>query len=366
MPADCDALVVGAGPAGAATAIHLLRHGLRVVVLDRAAPGHFRIGETVPAEIRAPLERLGVWRDFLAQGPLPSAGRASAWGTPELATDDAFRHALGGGWHLDRGRFDALLVETARRAGADVRIARVRALAASPDGRWSVAAGGLRVRARLLVDATGRAAAVAHRLGARRLVADRLVCAYAVLPARAAAARSVVESCEDGWWYATPLPDGRTLAALFTDPRLCRARGYRRSGAWQQALRATRHVGSIAGVARLRGPVRVVSATPHCLERSAGVEWVAVGDAAAAYDPLSSSGLTLALLSAEAAATALAAGGAALQIYSEAVHQRFISYASERRALHRLETRWPSSDFWCWRGKGPPDDASAPLVPSAA
>jgi flavin-dependent dehydrogenase len=345
---DCDAVVVGAGPAGAATALHLRRRGLRIVVLERARPGRFRIGETVPADIRAPLERLGLWPDFVAQGHLPSAGRASAWGTDVLAIDDAFRHPLGSGWHIDRTSFDALLVDAARQAGVEVRTATAGPIASSLDDRWSVEAGGLRVRARLLVDATGRSAAVARRLGARRLVADRLLSAYAVLSASLPLARSVVEAFEDGWWYVAPLPDGRTLAAMFTDPRVCQARGYGRPGSWRRALLATAHVASIAGAAP-PASIRLVSATPHCLDRSAGVEWIAVGDAAAAYDPLSSSGLTVALLSAEAAATALACGGAALRTYSEAVHLRFVGYATERRAWHRVEGRWPTSQFWCLR-----------------
>src|SRR5207247_2461927 len=80
------------------------------------------------------------------------------------------------------------------------------------------------IHARVLVDATGRAAAVARRLGARRLCHDRLVCAYAVLDGeRAEDGRSLVESCRDGWWYATPLPGGRALAGFFTDAPTSRA-----------------------------------------------------------------------------------------------------------------------------------------------
>lgn len=354
--AACDVIVVGAGPAGVATAIGLCRRGLSVKVLERASPPRFRIGETVPADIRSPLERIGAWDGFCKQGHLPSTGTASAWGTAELASSDAMRQALGGGWHLDRARFDALLRGEAERQGADLRTGtRIVDLAGGDDG-WSLRAidegEEAEIRARFLVDATGRPAAIARRLGARRLCHDRLVCAYAVLDgARAEDGRNLVESCEDGWWYGTPLPDDRALAGFFTDAPTSRA--YSSPMRWHAALTATAHVFRHLGRPECPSGVTRIASTPHCLDRPAGIDWLAVGDAAASYDPLASSGLTLALRSGEDAASAivrrLAGRRDALAGFARTVQARFTGYLVQRRAYYALETRWQDSPFWATR-----------------
>ena len=356
----CDVVVVGAGPAGAATAIALRRHGLSVTMLARSRRARFRIGETVPADIRAPLERLGAWAGFCEQGHLPSTGTASAWGTAELASSDAMTHALGGGWHLDRARFDALLCREAEWRGAELRAGTRLVSLGGGEDEWSVRAVAEReeqveIRTRFLVDATGRAASVARRLGARRLCHDRLVCAYAVLDAERPAedGRSLVESCEDGWWYATPLPEGRALAGFFTEPETCRRRGYASPAPWHTALEATRHVFDHLGGPPRRSRISLAASTPHCLDRPAGVDWLAVGDAAASYDPLASSGLTFALRSGEEAASAIVQRGAgergAPARFARTVQERFTVYLLQRRDYYALETRWPDAPFWARR-----------------
>jgi 2-polyprenyl-6-methoxyphenol hydroxylase-like FAD-dependent oxidoreductase len=101
-PSRSDVAIVGAGPAGSSTAIAMARRGYSVTVIEAAARRDFRIGETVPPEIRPCLQELGAWESFRRDVPLPSAGECSAWGEDELAYRDAFAHPMGGGWHLDR------------------------------------------------------------------------------------------------------------------------------------------------------------------------------------------------------------------------------------------------------------------------
>ncbi|NES90185.1 NAD(P)/FAD-dependent oxidoreductase, partial [Okeania sp. SIO2B9] len=61
LPSEIDVAIIGSGPAGTATAIALQqRASLRVAILERSAQNTFRIGETVPPNIRSPLGELGV------------------------------------------------------------------------------------------------------------------------------------------------------------------------------------------------------------------------------------------------------------------------------------------------------------------
>jgi flavin-dependent dehydrogenase len=112
--------------------------------------------------------------------------------------------------------------------------------------------------------------------------------------------------------------------------------------------------------------IALAASTPHCLDRPAGVDWLAVGDAAASYDPLASSGLTLALRSGEQATSAIvlrqAGERTAAARYGRALQERFTDYLLQRREYYSLETRWPGSPFWERRRRGSPGDSVGPTV----
>jgi flavin-dependent dehydrogenase len=361
-PATHDVAIVGGGPAGLAAALRLRQHGLHVAVLERRAAPELRIGESVPADVRDPLRALGVWEPFQAQCHLASAGAMSAWGTSRLERADAFCSPLGGGWHLDRRRFEEMLAGEALRAGVGMyRGAAVVAIDAAHRLVASGAGGQRRTFvAPVVIDATGRSATVARWLGARRVRHDRLVCAHATLAGggRARAERrTLVEAVEDGWWYAAPLPDGRAVAALFSDVRTFRARAYRTAASWHAGLRGTTHIFGYVGSPCAMPAPALAAVTPHCLDQPAGRDWIAIGDAAASLDPLASAGIALALrdgLEAADAVVRLHDGDRhALVNQARTVQRRFRRYLHDRRRLYALRHCWPHSDFWNATGRAP-------------
>src|SRR5262245_35833542 len=122
MVEHCDVVVVGGGPAGAAAAIALARAGKSVVVLEVSDYDRDRIGETLPPSARVPLAQLGVWPRFVQEGHAPSPAIISAWGQDDIDESHFIYHPHGHGWHLDRRRFDEMLVSVASDAGARVRL----------------------------------------------------------------------------------------------------------------------------------------------------------------------------------------------------------------------------------------------------
>ena len=82
----------------------------------------------------------------------------------------------------------------------------------------------------------------------------------------------------------------------------------------------------------------------------AGANWVAVGDSASAYDPLSGRGIFKALRHGEAAARAVDStlGGRedAMQVYAAQVQREFKTYSSQRTSYYMLEQRWSNHPFW--------------------
>lgn len=167
--ATWDAIVVGAGPAGSATAALLARAGYRVLLLDRAAfPRDKACGEYTSPETERVLERLGA---------LKAIEEAGAQRLREMRVISPSGHSFtmdyGDGPHViatPRRILDATLVEHARRCGAEVRErAKVEAVTMR-DGKTSGVlvrekSGTREEQARLVIGADGVHSVVVRSLG---------------------------------------------------------------------------------------------------------------------------------------------------------------------------------------------------------
>ena len=171
-----DVAIVGAGPAGSATAIHLAREGLRVVVVDREVfPRDKPCAEYLSPAAEPLLARLGIADLLDAARPHRLRGfRIFAPGGRVFQGDFAATRGPDGqslfetGLVIPRSRLDAAILEGARRAGAEAREGwRLGQLERLDDG-WRlrpVGADEEPIEARLLVAADGLRSTVARRLG---------------------------------------------------------------------------------------------------------------------------------------------------------------------------------------------------------
>jgi flavin-dependent dehydrogenase len=356
-----DVVVIGGGPAGASAALALARAGRSVAVLERSRYEPPRVGETLPPVVCLPLARLGLWDEFRAAGHARSPGIVSAWGADEPYENDFVFNPFGPGWHVDRAPFDAALAAAAEAAGAHVwRGTTPRSCRRQADGLWRVeveGAGGSAgpvLVSRWAVDATGRPAWLARRLGVRRAFDDDLVGTVAFgLAARSVDARTYLEARPGGWWYAARLPDGSAVAAYMTDPDgLPRSRDALEPF-WRAELGRTRLTAALVEAGDRPLALRTVEARSARLERADGPGWLAVGDAACSFDPLSSRGISKGLETGLAAADAILAalGGDrdAPARYADQVERTYTDYLRTRSHYYSLERRWPASPFWSRR-----------------
>lgn len=314
--------IVGAGPAGCAAAVELRRLGAEVVLLSDGRDG---VGEQMPPEARPLLQQLGL---LPLDGHLDCVGVRAAWQTQTLSHQDFIFRPFGNGWLLDRRAFGAQLRQLAVDAGAVLR-QPVRLLTVARSRDWRLCVQGDEVACDWIIDASGRHAAVALRLGIRRRRFDRQFAIVGWLQTEAddADATLTVEGSAGGWWYTARLPHRRRVAAFITSdqPDLI---------AWEQRLRGTQHIAPLLRDYRCCGPLIVRPAGSSMLERSAGSGWIAIGDAAASYDPLASRGLVAALESGMAAAALVAASSERLAAYHSDLEQRFVRYLEERNRLY--------------------------------
>lgn len=336
---ECDVAIVGGGPAGCATALSLRAHApsLRVALVEASGYDSVRVGETLPPLARPLLEHLGVWEAFRAQGHREVCGTAAAWGTATPLANDFILATAGNGWHLDRNAFDGMVAREAERRG----------VALSLHTRW----GEDPAAARFLVDATGTAQ-LARRRGARLVAIDRLLGFTRFLASDPCAdPRTLVETFADGWWYTAGLPDRRRVAACLTDAHLARRLRLADPDQWADLLAAMPVLGALLGDAGPWGPLLIRPAQSRYLEPVAGEDWLAVGDAASAFDPLSSQGMVKALRSGIYAGYAIGdlltrGDDTGLRRYRQLIRAEFESYAKARAKYYRAERRWAGSEFW--------------------
>jgi flavin-dependent dehydrogenase len=170
-------IIVGGGPAGAATAFHLARAGVHVTILDRAHfPRDKPCSEYMSPQASRILDAMGVLEEIERSGAAHLAGmriRAPNGTTfhGRFADVDGFRGYRDRGLALRRTVLDHLLLDRARAVGAIVREGvRVTALRRDPNGRVTgvdaIDGGGeaCTLSASIVVGADGLRSIVARRL----------------------------------------------------------------------------------------------------------------------------------------------------------------------------------------------------------
>jgi flavin-dependent dehydrogenase len=327
--------VIGGGPAGAAAAIRAAQLGLSVCLVDASRPGEFKVGESLPPAATRLLNDLGAAAAIAPGIAAPSFGNQSAWGGPELRDTDFIRDPAGHGWHVDRARFDSTLRGIASQNGVQVS-EQARVSPARTGETWRAAVGDETIEARWLIDCGGRTSA----RSVRRKTFDRLIAIVGQFVSADTDSRTLVESAPCGWWYTSLLPNGRRVAVFHTDAGS--AHVARTPEGFQTLVALTRHVSQ-----RLTGgasQLAVVSVATTRLENFHAPGWLAAGDAAMTFDPLSSQGIYTALYSGMKAAEAVQSGS--VEAYQEILGRVFDAYLQNRRVYYSDERRWPESPFW--------------------
>jgi flavin-dependent dehydrogenase len=319
-----DVAVVGGGPAGSTVAGFCARAGLRVALCEREPFPRFHVGESSLPAMLPLLDRLGV-RETVARHGF-QVKRGAYFHDQESGLAHTFYFQAGKPWpdyayQVDRAEFDHLLLEHARKQGADVlQPATVTAVAVERDGvtvTGHADGGALRLRAQVLVDASGRDSLLASAAGHRERVPNLgKVGLFAHF--RGAARWSGMDEgllrihiFRDGWFWWIPLAGDRTSVGCVLHARTVRARPGSLEALYEEMI------GRCEPVARnLRGAERI---TPVHREANfayenrplVGDRVLAAGDAFAFVDPIFSSGVYIAMQSGELAARAVAAALAA-------------------------------------------------------
>jgi flavin-dependent dehydrogenase len=320
LRADC--LVVGSGPAGSTVARLLALKGRAVIVADSGGAMANRFELLAPASLGT-VTSVGL--EPLLDDPAIARrclGIRRTDGSGEQDYEDFLRHPYRVGYVVDRARFDERLRAAAAAAG--VAFCQLRVTGATSDGgvifRESDQGGTKLVFADIVVDATGRAAVIARRKGARLIARDRMVA-------------DLLEDTPVGTVTDTP-----SWLDYWSDGSIWSYRIHGPGGRAQTwSIRASGKP--------MRHALLSVDASARALSEAAGEGWIAVGDAAVAFDPIASQGLFNALSSALVATGALMSANrltpATAQLYSAAVTATFLYSEAGRADVYKRDAQGP-------------------------
>ena len=368
--------ILGGGPAGSATALSLIQslatagadhentYDIHIFNHQRNTP--VRVGESIPPAATPVLKRLGV-ADIIEQGDIhiDCPGSISLWDSDTPGHNDFLFDIVGQGYHLDRQTFDAQLLSKAKNSGiifhdgwklTDVNQAQDQhELIFSVEGSEPYHT----INADFVVDATGKSAAFARRLEVCRNVLDDVtfLCTFVDLADdENISSHTYVEAVAEGWWYAARLPNNKMIITFCSDKQGIAKHHFNQAELWLQQLKQTQWVQknipqSLLTVSANELELMTQSAPSSLLSAVGGDNWLAVGDAASSCDPITSAGITKALIQGEQAGIAIAKlytdpDPTAIHAYQHQVFSDFKQYAAVRTHLYRSETRFTDSGFW--------------------
>ena len=310
-----DVLVVGGGPAGSTAAALLARKGLQVTLVERDRHPRFHIGESLLPMNMPIIERLGLGEALHAIGVKKLGADFPAdneRGYNVFSFDRCLNPTWPHAYQVKREEFDLMLFEYAARSGA-------RTHQGAKAGPVQLDAEGATVeitvdgvthshRTRYVVDASGRDTLLGTQMRLKRKHTKHQSAALFAhfrnvehRPGEHAGNISVYRF-DHGWIWMIPLRDGCISVGAVCSPDYLKQREGSQAEFLMKTLKSVPDVARRMANAQIQGNLHATGNYSYSCSRIGGPRWMMIGDAYAFLDPIFSTGVYLAMHSAELAA----------------------------------------------------------------
>ena len=347
--------IIGGGPSGIAAGLTLNSLGVSNCVVDANLRPNRKYGEAIPPNSKPLLKQLGISSLVEDLHHLKYYGNKVSWGSSLLEQKEFLSDVHGHGYLLDRLYFEEQLWKHYVQTGGiilsgnklkSIEIENKKVITTISDGTKSK-----KIESIYVVDATGKKASVCRMLGIKKFgLDDQFALSCVVETKNNHAHEIIVESSKNGWWYAAPNGNNKMTLMFFTLKGLIPKKSNIKvffQGEFQSTIHFNRLI-QLNWIDKIE--IKVMPAGTTRLEKSFGDHWIAVGDAAFTYDPISSYGITSALASGYYAGNAIFSKingkEEAMEAYRYILENAFGAYIEKLEHQYRLERRWPESQYW--------------------
>lgn len=311
-----DVAIIGGGPAGSTAATLLARAGRRVIVLEREKFPRFHIGESLLPSITSIFERLGV-REKMDAMFMPKYGGeiAAACGSREVRFyfKDGFRSRHDRAYQVSRAEFDQMLLENSRANGAEVQEeTTVVKLSLGKEAvtleTTNASKAKATIAARYLIDCSGRQTLVGNFLKLKRsydnLQKFSIFAHYENVDRPEGIDGTLIRMIRglDHWIWMIPLTPTKMSIGLVMDTAAFRAQKLSPQEMLERSIEEQPLIADRMIRSERVTPVQSAGDYSYSNTQLYGERFLLAGDAAAFIDPVFSSGVYFAMMSAEKAA----------------------------------------------------------------
>lgn len=323
---EFDCAVIGGGPAGSTVAALVAAAGMRTLLMERDRMPRFHVGESLMPETYWIFKRLGVMEQLRKSAFVHKVGVQFVGPSGRQFQPFHFKQhdprECSQTWHVDRDAFDKMLFDNAVVKGATgLEGTRVLDVELRSEGSHELRVQHSnsredRITARVVVDATGQQAFLANRLNLK--IDNPKLHKAAIWGYFRGAQRNSSDDAElttilhtdekRCWFWYIPLGDDRTSVGLVGDHRdLLHGDGSVET-IFKEQQQCCPGLSSRLEKSQRVGKLQVAKEFSYTTRQHAGDGWVLVGDAYGFIDPIYSTGVFLALKSAELAADSIVTG----------------------------------------------------------
>ena len=350
---DYDVCVFGGGPSGAVIAKRLAELGHSVILVEKQTFPRWHIGLSLTSGIHHWLELLGIDELIKSKQFHQTLTSYVLWENDDIRKKT---YTSGkSGYHVDRGEFDQILMQSAKESGVKVlQPCTLNQLKEGNSGNWNIVATHdnkkQQFSTKFVVEATGRKSILK---GSKKAYLPKTMATYAFWDQKMQGAEaSFIEAGENEWFWGAPINNHQYVACIFSDADAIKSYDSV-SDFYDEKIHQFTLLHLHQNISRSQN-LKVIScaATAYKDDKPIGPNYIKVGDAAFSLDPISAQGVQKAIKSAYQGAIVVNTilrnedTNAAISYYDQMIDREIQKNKRWTQDFYNQQQRFSVSDFW--------------------